>query len=63
MNGHHHPDRHGETCWCGRRARWHVDCAIHGCANLCGIHARTIQRKSMFSAVFGSPIIVAKVTS
>jgi hypothetical protein len=53
---HHDPATHGDRCFCGRTARWHVDCAIHGCANLCGIHARAIQRRSLWSAVFSPPI-------
>jgi hypothetical protein len=53
----HNPATHGRECFCGRRARWHVDCAVWGCANLCGIHARAAQRRSLYSAVFGRPII------
>lgn len=59
----HDPKIHGDRCarpGCGRRARWHVDCAIWGCANLCGIHARVIQRRSLYSAVFGDPIIIKR---
>lgn len=61
MNGERcrdNPDGHGDRCHCGRRARWHVDCQVHGCANLCGIHARAIQRRSLYSAVFNPPNII-----
>lgn len=55
---HHDAATHASVCHCGRRARWHVDCAIFGCGNFCGIHARAIQRRSLWTAVFGDPIII-----
>lgn len=54
----HEPSNHGARCYCGRRARWHVDCWVVGCANLCGIHARVVQRQSLYTAIFGPPIVV-----
>jgi hypothetical protein len=53
----HDATTHGARCFCGRRARWHVDGGVQGCANLCGIHARVVQRRSLWSAVFSAPII------
>lgn len=55
----HDPDQHRRECFCGRAARWHVDAGEPGgCANLCGIHARAVQRRSLWSAVFGPPIVI-----
>lgn len=54
----HKPSTHGADCFCGRRARWHVSCWAFGCANLCGIHARAAQRRSLWSAIFSDPIVV-----
>jgi hypothetical protein len=52
------PDAHGARCFCGRRARWHVEAGVQGCGNFCGIHARVIQRRSLWSAVFNDPLIM-----
>lgn len=59
MTHGHDPDQHRAVCYCGRPARWHVDCGRGCCANLCGIHARAAQRRSLWSAVFSAPIIRA----
>lgn len=57
----HVAETHRAVCFCGRRVRWHVDAGeVLGCANLCGIHARALQRRSLWSAVFSSPIIHPK---
>lgn len=58
----HDPATHTDRCFCGRPARWHVDGGVQGCANLCGIHARVVQRRSLWSAVFSDPIIIRKET-
>lgn len=41
---------HKATCHCGRKATKHVTW-LWGCGNVCGIHARSIQRKSVSARV------------
>lgn len=46
------PDRgHGDHCYCGRKARWHVSYGS-GCGNVCGTHKNAILRikRSMATA-------------
>lgn len=51
----HDPKQHGTLCYCGRKAKVHISYGT-GCANVCGIHARTIsRRKGGFVKIDKSP--------
>ncbi len=40
----HSSTSHGDHCYCGRPARWHITYGS-GCGNVCGIHRRVIERR------------------